>query len=490
MRAVAVVTVVTLPPFPTADALEGAAERVRSLAGSNLPLAVVVPGRVWQHLSDWEVPPGPVEWLRAGWNEPDLTVLPEHARSLQLERESEALGGLSVEPSGLFTRTWDPTLVPTLLDHGIEYAVVPTDAPAPGVADRFDRVLTVIPATEGTDTPPPSDGLWVVVSPHPEDTAADLDARGFRLDTPGRYLAEHPPTGRLRPPPVSPAFASETADASSEVLYRRMLRIATHLGERAPSDAVAHVMETQHRALYPAPIEPRLRQEAHRSLLRARHLLDRRRRGESWTTIERLDWDADGSEEIEIESATLSLVLDPTAGRIVYLDDKTADWPVTAVPDDGDPGLVLARVLAPDAEPHVVSLPVVDAVEQRRGGATVRLATVDGDLGVVVVTEDSRLTLSYHLAGVGEMRIGPEMPLGLEATRMRVDGGEWRPVDTAVAASGHRFRFSDGERQVLMVMPVPGDCFARPLDPFGIVVWAHWPTGGSGDYELAVDFAP
>ncbi len=490
MTGVAVVVPVELPPFPDAADLDRAAARVRELSRSDRPLTIAVPGRLWEHLSDVEISDTPIEWLRLGWNEPDLTVLPERARSLQLERETEALAAVGIEPSGLFTRTWDPTLVPTLLGHEIDLVVVPADGCRPGVVDRFDRVVTVLPATFGPVDPGTGPGLCTVVTDDPESTLAEVESRGHTPTTPRRHLADHPPRGRLRPAPTSPAFSSEPADAASEILYRRMLGVAARLGERPPPDAVTHLLEAQHHALYPGPLEPRLRLEAHRSLLRARRLLDRRRRGDAWTTIERTDWDADGAEEIEIESGTLSLVVDPRAGRILFLDDKASDWPVTAVPDDGDPGLVLARALSPEGVPRTVPLDTIEAVEQRRGGATLHLADAEGTLSVDLVAEGHHLTLTYRMRGLGEGRIGPELPLALDSTRMRVDGGEWRPVDTAVAASGHRFRFSDGTGEVLVVMPVPGDCFARPLEPFGIVVWPHWPTAGDGDYELWVDLAP
>lgn len=490
---VALVTRVELPPLPGEDELDRAVAWIRRLAGLGRPLAVAVPGRVWHHLAegDGSPPEGEIEWLRVGWGEPDLTVLPDAARSLQLARESEALNAVGLDPTGFFTFTWDPTIVPTLLDHGIDHAVV-VGGDSFGAADRFDRALPVFSATRPPVESPPDANLRTILVDDPEAALTHLE--GVALTTPGRHLADHPPPTRLRPTVNSPAFRPEPADPASELLYRKMLRLTAVLGERPPTAAVAHTLEAQHRLLYPGPVDPTLRLRVHRSLLAARRLVDRRRRGDGWTTVERLDWDADGREELEIESAWLSLVVDPAAGRVLYLDDKAGDWPTTATPDDGEPGIVLARLLGADDVPWSVPLPTVQAAEERRGGARV---VVDGrheqgNLSVTLTTEGSVLRLGYRLRNLAEARIGPELPFAFlpGIAEMRVDGGEWLPVGGPVAAAGHRFRFSDGERQVLVVMPIPGDCFARPLEPFGVVVWAHWPAGGDGDYELTVDLAP
>ena len=448
---VALVARVEVPPLPSDDDLARAADRLRRLAETSSPLAVAVPGRVWRYLADHDlsVPTGDVQWLRMGWSEADLTVLPEPARTLQLTREADALSAMGIDPTGFFATTWDPTLVPTPPDHGIDHVVVPADTAGYGAADRFDRVLPV---------------------------------------------SEHPPDRRLRPPVDSPAFRSEPTDPSSEILYRKMLRLLAGMGGRSPAAVVSHVLETQHHSTYPGPIDPLLRRDLHRSLLRARHLLDSRRRGDTWVEVERLDWDADGAEEVQIESAALSLVVDPDSGRVLYLDDKAGDWPVTAIPDDGEPGLILTRLIATDDEPQFVRLPTVEKVEERRAGAALVVAGPHGagTLSVTVSVEGSALRLAYHLDQMTESRLGPELPLafGAGTPRMRVDGGEWVDVTEPVAATGHRFRFADAERDVLVVMPVPGDCFGRPLEPFGVVVWAHWPTDGAGDYELTVDLAP
>ncbi len=489
---VALVVPIELPPLPSDDDLDTAARRLGRLADLGVPVSLAVPGRLWRHLADRDlpVPAGDVQWLRMGWNEPDLTVLPEAARSLQLTREADALNAVGIDPTGFFTSTWDPTLVPTLTGHGIDHAVVAAGTTgAYGAADRFDRVLPVFlagpePGSEGTRT------LVTVVTDQPEAVLGRLGDVSFT--TPARHLADDPPAHRLRPPVDSPAFRPDPADPSSEILYRKMLRLVAALGERSPAGVVSDVLEVQHHATYPGPIDPLLRRELHRTLLRARHLLDGRRRGEGWVEVARLDWDADGADEVQIESVAVSLVVDPDTGRILYIDDKVGEWPVTAIPDDGDPGLILARVIAGDGLPQSAGLPTVEKVEERRGGAVVTVGGTfqSGSLSVTVAAEGSILRLAYHLEDMPESRLGPEIPFSLGPTAVRVDGGDWIQIDGPVAATGHRFRFSDGERQVLVVMPVPGDCFARPLDPFGVVVWAHWPTGGDGDYELSVDLAP
>ena len=126
---VALVARVEVPPLPSDDDLARAADRLRRLAETSSPLAVAVPGRVWRYLADHDlsVPTGDVQWLRMGWSEADLTVLPEPARTLQLTREADALSAMGIDPTGFFATTWDPTLVPTLTDHGIDHVVVPAD---------------------------------------------------------------------------------------------------------------------------------------------------------------------------------------------------------------------------------------------------------------------------------------------------------------------------------------------------------------------------
>lgn len=85
---------------------------------------------------------------------------------------------------------------------------------------------------------------------------------------------------------------------------------------------------------------------------------------------------------------------------------------------------------------------------------------------------------------------------------MRIDGGVNVAVSESGTVDGHRFRLTagDGQRQVLISLPVPGRLELSPLRTVhtdqsgvsttthqGVLLWLSYPTEGSGSYSFNIE---
>jgi hypothetical protein len=236
--------------------------------------------------------------------------------------------------------------------------------------------------------------------------------------------------------------------------------------------------------------------DAHRAIVAARVAIDtERRRGDDWWKVSRLDWDADGHDEVHIELRDISMVIAPhRSAAATTVDCKRPVWPASAV--SGEPGWVLCRY-ASDLDgltPEPIALAEVRSTEARSGTVELEL---EGTIGTGSVSLDAHvkgveLRLRYRCNDVPTGRLGPELKLAFESTaRYRVDGSEWQTITDVTAAAGHKFRITDGEHQVVLSTLTPCSVFLRPgIDGTGIVAWPHWAIDGSATLELVVDMRP
>lgn len=459
-----------------------------------------------------------VEWVRSGWSSPSLPMLPETARDAQLRREAETLDELGLTPGGFWTGSdWESGMVASLVRNEVDHLLLPSmllDRTC-GVVEHLGQVLPAVPVMTLPDDPvgwlvdhasDEPDGLVVFQVDDPQSLLAAIDelsgAPGCDLTTPAAFLSRHVVTRRAFPTGPAPDWQRRLGDApGGELVYRKMLRLWRRVGDRTDTLTVDNVLSAQSSVVFdPDPDLFPVRRSAHVALASAASVLESRGRGD-WARARQVDWDADGQKEIHVELPELSTVIDPhEGGAILYIDDKLRSWPVTVLPaEEGRlPAATACRFLPTDHDPTqplpIVHLDATAATEQRRQ-VTVALEgrwAEDGTIRSVITLEDRTLRLRYDLVDLPPGRFGLELPLALDTAelRMRVDGGEWRPLRGPDALSGHRFRITDGERQVLIGSSAPAGCFTRPHGDHGVVVWPHWLVAGSGHYELTVDLAP
>ncbi len=495
---------------PTGDAatpLAALATAARLLDRLPVPLSVAMGGTALRRTRDAD--PGLVdavvpqaEWIRLGWSAPELVSLPDVVVERALVHETEVVEGLGGIPGPMWVRgPWDHRLVPVARAAGVRgllLEAVTVEDGRPGVVHHLDAVLPACPVWPVPEDPrtalsdtDDADGLviWRVSDPGTIAGLVDLirEAPGCDLTTPGRFLAAHPVMGRLR---VRPPVPNGGPDA--ELLRRKLVRLATRLPERPGAAALEATLDAAAADGLAAGAAAATLTSAHERLIEARRLVDRdRRRGDDWGRFRRIDWDADGSEEVQLELPDLSMVVDPDAGgTVLVLDDKERPWSAGTVPGAG-PG-VLARVegAGPDPSPSPVSLEV-RSVEEAKGELVLVLdgTSGGGTLSVTVRAAGRRLRISYRLEGIGPGRLGPELVLALDGARIRADGAAWRDVDGPISLAGHRFRLAAGDRQLLVGSMIPADCFVRPV-PGGVVVWPHWATDGTGTFDLDLDLDP
>jgi hypothetical protein len=251
-----------------------------------------------------------------------------------------------------------------------------------------------------------------------------------------------------------------------------MLRLATRLPDRPPAEAVELLLSAQSMVWYQGGVD---RSPAHRALINARRRIDEERRVPAdWTKVTQLDWDADGVAEAHIENRDVSIVVDPVEGLVTYVDLKVEGHPLSYLP--GQPPWRVARALRGD-ETHRLSFEM-EAVEEARDHTTVRMTRPD--LSADLTLSGTELSFDYRLSAdsdeerMQQDRLGPELTLALQTpTRLRVDGGPFRICDQPAAHTGHRFRFDDGRRQVVVSMSHPGDLFVTKVEG-GVVAWVNW----------------
>ncbi|MGH8928486.1 MAG: hypothetical protein ACRDWH_09060, partial [Acidimicrobiia bacterium] len=273
---------------------------------------------------------------------------------------------------------------------------------------------------------------------------------------------------RLEPPVDRTWVRTLNEVPEAGLLYRKMLRLANNLPERVPPEAAEQIAGAQSANWYTADPD---RAPAHAALAAARHRIDlTRRRSEDWTLLTVLDWDADGSDEIQLETSDLSLVVDPGAGLLLYLDHKPRMRPVTYLP--GQAPCHLAHTMTGD-QASLIKFEL-SGVEEARGRAGAILAGEGIEMAVAVGT--NRIELTYRITEASPwQRLGPEIPFAFSDTpRVRVDGSDWTSVTDPVAISGHRFRLERHDERVLVTAHQPADFFLRPVSG-GAVLWSNWP---------------
>ncbi|HSJ35771.1 MAG TPA: hypothetical protein VLB85_12030 [Acidimicrobiia bacterium] len=448
----------------------------------DLSLAVRMPGAVVEHLTRSD-PDGwkrlvehPITWLAGGYSDPVLTTLPPAAVEAQLDREHTAMEGAGITPSGLWLGdAWEPGLVTAARRAELPLVYLDTtvlgeECDRPAAVERAGETVIAIPVHS---RPPGLDGDGLVgVRTTPADLALLVEEHSGRFLDPESYLSLHRPG-----PKVAPAVVSPTRSDDAEHFYRRLLLLIGEEGERSgPRDEILRLQSREF-------ITGTGQIAALPRLLEARTVVDAaRHRGDTWVTTKVVDWDADGIDEIQIETAATSLVVDPHLGSIDVWDDKTGRWPICAV-DPPTSAVLIRRLDADGEEPPVEPMRVERRSEAR---AEAQLTLVGGSGARVAIEARGRsLDLSLDVTDSGPIRFGPEIPLALRGARIRVDGGDWTETSAPLALSGHRFRLTDDDHGMLISAPRPCDMFVRPLPGHGIVIWPHWVSGGGGSYRLA-----
>ncbi|HUO45285.1 MAG TPA: hypothetical protein VM470_00460 [Acidimicrobiia bacterium] len=417
---------------------------------SGTPLAVRLGGPLITALAD-EVREGLREtswnFLVGGWTDPILASLPASSRELQITREIEELTALGLTSLiGFVPFGWESELATLFSSHGISQVAVGATPPLtePVITDRLGDVVTVLPL---------------------------LDSPASVVAAVGHPAPSHPPTDR--------SWAEElNLNPEAALLYRKMLRLANRLPERPPAEAAELLMSAQAAHWYHGEID---RSGAHAALINARRRIDQERRvPPDWTKVTQLDWDADGTIEAHLENRDVSMVVDPGEGLIKVVDLKAEGHPLSYLP--GEPPWRIARVLS-GGKPVRLSLEL-EAVEESRDQITVRMTREQ--LTVAVGVKNTELTFDFITGeALDYQRIGPEMGLAFNrSVRMRVDGGPWTTIDEPAAYPGHRFRFDDGGRQVLISLVQPGDLFVTRAAG-GVIAWANWPVR-AGEFRMFV----
>jgi hypothetical protein len=412
------------------------------------PVAAEIPSSIVGHVlgAGWTV-------LVGGWSDPILASLPESSRRLQLEREIDWWRRSGVDHlAGWVDEGWEPSLVATFTLAGLDQVFVRWPdpiPPGPVMTDYTGDSVVVFPLGSPV-VPILLDPAELVGSPVP----------------PGEML--DPPLPRMEPPVDRAWVASFAGDPEVALLYRKMLRLARRLPERIPAEVVEWLCLAQSAGAYRPGVD---RTFAHAALAAARHRLDLgRRRPSEWTRLSVLDWDADGVDEVQVETQVLSLVVDPGAGLLTYIDHKPAERAVNYIP--GQAPWHLAQVLVGD-HTHRLAL-ALGGVEEVRDRAAIT-STGDGIAHTVAIA-GSTLSLHYRLTGdMGYERLGLEMALAFfDPITLRVDGAAWEEISAPSAVAGHRFRLQAGSAEILIALDQPGDLFLRPV-PGGLVAWANWP---------------
>lgn len=422
-----------------------------------------------------------IEWVRSARTAPALALLPDDFLQSALVVEADRYQELGLNGDALFFEGPPSTGLPRIAAEGdISCLITLSDQPNSGVLVDLDMVIPCFGAASMVDLSAPGDKLqfW-------ETAVADLEGRldqitslrGGALSTPTGFLQHHPVTG---PFPVQ-----RLSFDPDPLLARKLIRIATRLPRRPPAEVVNLILEAASVENLESTAGAERHAAVHSALINARAVIDNsRRRSDDWARVTRLDWDADGREEVQVELKTSSFVIDPTSGgAILVFDDKT-EGTTLAWLESEPPGL-LFHMHNGDDRPETTEL-TIDGIEESREGVTLTLTEATGWLSLIVGLSDRSMDLEYQLSGAAERRIGPELPLLLGDTRLRVDGGEWLDVTEPVAISGHRFRLEGSVRDALITSMLPTDLFVRPADG-GVVIWPNWYAAAPGKLPIRID---
>lgn len=472
-----------LGPTGWSQALTALARSLKSHPG--LPLTLRLPGAAVEHLSQeegdlWaELRDSDVLWLAGGYSDPVLVTLPEEARAAQLRRERTAMEAAGVTARGVWIAdAWAPDLVTMSTEEGhglvaLDAALVEGRPGRPGAVERAGETVTAVAVSPEATLPADPDGLVAIGI---EADQLDDFARHHhgQLITPEAYLADHLPGPRLEPRTSTPRLP-----ATAELMYRKVLLLTREMGDRGAGQDLLFGLQTREMLA-----EGRPARSDHLRLIAARATLDRsRHRGDSWVTVREVDWDADGVDEVHVETAAASLVIDPATATLDVWDDKAATWPLSMAAST-----ITGTLIRRETEAGVELPAAPMRLERREEGRGEALLVLEGDDGSMcrVELKGRTLLIEITLAPDPELRVGPELPVGLERPRLRVDGGEWQEVDRPLEATGHRFRLIDDEHTLLVAAPRPCELFARPLPEGGVLIWPHWTTSEDSVYRLSL----
>jgi hypothetical protein len=422
-----------------------------------------------------------IEWVRSARTAPALTLLPNEFLQSALAVESDGYRELGLGGDALYFEGPPSTGLPRIAVEGdISCLITRSDTARSGVLVDLDMVIPCFGAAPAIDTSPIRDELQLWETPVDLvegrlDEVRTLD--GCDLTTPTRFLEHHT---------VSGAF--DVDDLSLEpdpLLARKLVRIATRLPRRPAAEVVDLILEAASVENLASGSDAQRHESVHSALIRARAAIDNsRRRADDWARVTRLDWDADGREEVQVELKDSSFVIDPAAGGALLVFDDKIDGATLGWLESEPPGLLL-HMHDGEESPETMEL-MIDGIEESREGVTLTLTDATGWVSLVVGLSGQAIDLEYHLSGAAERRLGPELPLLLGDTRLRVDGGEWLSVDQPVAVSGHRFRLEGSVRNALVTSLLPTDLFVRPSDG-GVVIWPNWYTAAPGTLPIRID---
>jgi hypothetical protein len=467
---------------PTTDAelAELAALTVRRpvVAAVAAPAALLeaAPPEVIEHLAESDI-----EWVRSARTAPALTLLPDEFVQSALAVESDQFRDLGLDGDSLYFEGSPSNGLPRIAAEGdISCLITRTTEAGAGVIVDLDMVIPCFGAAPTVDTSSTIDELQVW-----DTNVEDLDSRlrqvssldGCDLSTPTRFLEHHTVTGSFP--------GTDLSTEPDPLLARKLVRIATRLPRRPGAEIVDLILDAASVENLAAEAGAERHQRVHAALIEARAAIDSsRRRADDWARVTRLDWDADGREEVQIELKTSSFVIDPAAGGALLVFDDKAEGSTIAWLDSEPPGLLL-HMQDGEKSPETVELSIA-GIEESREGVTLTLTDDDGWVSVMVGMSDRAIDLEYRLTEPADRRLGPELPLLLGDTRLRVDGGDWRAVDEPVAVSGHRFRLEGTVRDALITSLLPTDLFVRPSDG-GVVIWPNWYAAAAGSLPIRID---
>ncbi len=425
-----------------------------------------------------------IEWVRSARTAPALTLLPDEFVQSALTVESDRYQELGLEGASLyFEGPPSAGLARIASEADLSCLITRTSEARSGVLVDLDMVIGCLGVADDVDLTRTVDELQLW-----DTTIDELEERIDRvtslphcdLTTPTRFLENHFVAG--------PFPTDDLQMDPDPLLARKLIRIATRLPRRPAAEIVNLILEAASVENLSVGAGARRHQEVHSALIAARAKIDNsRRRADDWARVSRLDWDADGHEEVQVELKNCSFVIDPrSGGELLVFDDKAAGATLAWLEGE-PPGLLFHMHDGSDAA-ETIEL-VVDGIEESRDGVTLTLRDPDGWATLTVGCTDRALELEYSLSAAADRRLGPELPLLLGATRMRVDGSEWMDVDQPRALSGHRFRLQGTEREALITSMLPTDLFVRPADG-GVVVWPNWFAAAAGALPIRIDLRP
>jgi len=493
-----------------------------------------------------------IEMLGGGWYEPVLAAIPENDRVEQLALGQTRLQELTGDlPRGVWLgeRWWDPSLAGTLHRHDIAYTLLdgenlPPELPAtrPYTLEYHGRTITAFFISQTLRHAIPDSPVDDVIALLERYAAQDPSgvmvfaddgeklghwSNSYSAGWLRRFFSEIARHDRLELTTLADAYAavpsgghlalgpcsySEMMDWSgghwqqlgykrheSAILLRRMEHMSRLL-RRSSEDARRHLLRSQcndaywHGAFGGSRI-PYLRSAISAELISARVAHDPRRSG--WAETEMIDWRADGQLDLYVELPNQSWVAAADRAGLYYFDDKPSVWPLTDVawPD--------YHVLAFEDRWEAGPAPTYAMAEPVAGRGEVTVTFTSEHVDKTLKAAGRRIDVTYQLNDAPKGRFGPLFPLAIDSEAvMRIDGGVNVGVSEAGTFDGHRFRLTagDGQRQILISLPVPGRLELSPLTTVhtdqsgdsktthqGVLLWLSYPTVGSGTYSFNIE---